>query len=312
MTTFTQLYTRLKNFLRGWLLVLGLEEGLVECATLCVKSWVILTYKVSSVFWLKATFKKGTISVEQTVVVFFPEKTIEWCRRWVLEHKTRSSLQIWQSLCDVQLAFVRVAQFTQKNCKFPLRCAVKYYNTLLNKMISALWALTKISYFRSLRFVIVLKMYWMFITERKTWNFKSDNYNLWRPQGPSITSKIDLGNLTEFKGIQNDLKGNSRSLDSCLTILFVKNLINHSNLTILNPLAGPLKPHQHSLESFCQLNCQEEKVEMYLVENNALTFLQKIVMFCVCFHFKSLFGLGICQLNRPAGKKSEKYNWKTH
>jgi hypothetical protein len=26
-----------------WLLVLGLKEGLVECATLCVKSWVILT-----------------------------------------------------------------------------------------------------------------------------------------------------------------------------------------------------------------------------------------------------------------------------
>ena len=173
------------------------------------------TYKASNIFWLKATFKKGTISVEQTVVVFFPEKTIEWCRRWVLEHKTRSSLQIWQNLCDVQLAYVRVAQFTQKNCKFPLRCALKYYDTLLNKMISALWALTKISYFRSLRFVIMLEMYWMFITERKTWNFKSDNYNLRRHQGPSITSKIDLGNLTEFKGIQNDLKGNSRSLDSC-------------------------------------------------------------------------------------------------
>jgi len=42
LTTFTQLNTRLKNFLRGWLLVLGLQEGLVECATLCVKSWVIL------------------------------------------------------------------------------------------------------------------------------------------------------------------------------------------------------------------------------------------------------------------------------
>jgi hypothetical protein len=25
-----------------WLFVLGLEEGLVECATLCIKSWVIL------------------------------------------------------------------------------------------------------------------------------------------------------------------------------------------------------------------------------------------------------------------------------
>ena len=31
------LTTRLKNFLMDWLLVLGLEEGLVECATLCVK-----------------------------------------------------------------------------------------------------------------------------------------------------------------------------------------------------------------------------------------------------------------------------------
>ena len=45
--TFTQLYTRLKNFLRGWLLVLGLEEGLVACATVCVKSVVILKYTVS-------------------------------------------------------------------------------------------------------------------------------------------------------------------------------------------------------------------------------------------------------------------------
>ena len=40
--TFTQLNARLKNFLRGWLLVLSLKEGLVECATVCVKSEVIL------------------------------------------------------------------------------------------------------------------------------------------------------------------------------------------------------------------------------------------------------------------------------
>ena len=44
LTTFTQVTTRLKTFLVGWLLVLGLKEGLVECATVCVKSWVILTY----------------------------------------------------------------------------------------------------------------------------------------------------------------------------------------------------------------------------------------------------------------------------
>ena len=39
---FTQLTERLTNFLRGWLLALGIKEGLVECATVCVKSEVIL------------------------------------------------------------------------------------------------------------------------------------------------------------------------------------------------------------------------------------------------------------------------------
>ena len=38
--TFTQLNARLKNFLNGWLLVLGLKECLLECATMCVKSEV--------------------------------------------------------------------------------------------------------------------------------------------------------------------------------------------------------------------------------------------------------------------------------
>ena len=39
-----EMTTRLKNFLRGWFLVLGLKEGLVECTTVCVKSEVILLY----------------------------------------------------------------------------------------------------------------------------------------------------------------------------------------------------------------------------------------------------------------------------
>ena len=42
LTTFTQLNARLKNFLGFWLLVLCLQECLVEYATLCVKSVVIL------------------------------------------------------------------------------------------------------------------------------------------------------------------------------------------------------------------------------------------------------------------------------
>ena len=44
LTTFAQLSARLKNFLRGWLLVLGIKEGLVEFATVCVKSVFILKY----------------------------------------------------------------------------------------------------------------------------------------------------------------------------------------------------------------------------------------------------------------------------
>ena len=44
LTTFVQLSARLKNFLGGWLLVLGIKEGLVGCATMCVKSVVILLY----------------------------------------------------------------------------------------------------------------------------------------------------------------------------------------------------------------------------------------------------------------------------
>ena len=42
LTNFTQVTARIKNFLVGWLLVLDLKEGLVECATVCVKNWVIL------------------------------------------------------------------------------------------------------------------------------------------------------------------------------------------------------------------------------------------------------------------------------
>ena len=40
--TFTKLTARLKNFLRGWLLISGLKEGMVECGTVFIKSEVIL------------------------------------------------------------------------------------------------------------------------------------------------------------------------------------------------------------------------------------------------------------------------------
>ena len=37
-------YVIFEWFLRGWLLVFGLKKDLIECATVCVKSEVILTF----------------------------------------------------------------------------------------------------------------------------------------------------------------------------------------------------------------------------------------------------------------------------
>ena len=46
LATFTQVTPRLKNFLVGWLLVLGLKEGLVECVTVCVGHTIDLVSKL--------------------------------------------------------------------------------------------------------------------------------------------------------------------------------------------------------------------------------------------------------------------------
>ena len=43
-TTFTDLTAIFEDSLMGWLLGLGLKEGLLECATVCVKSEVILIF----------------------------------------------------------------------------------------------------------------------------------------------------------------------------------------------------------------------------------------------------------------------------
>ena len=61
--TFTQLTTRLKNFLSGWLLFLGLKECLVECATVFVKSVVILSrypQHQNQPFSMKSHLKSGS------------------------------------------------------------------------------------------------------------------------------------------------------------------------------------------------------------------------------------------------------------
>ena len=49
LCTFWRLLLKWPQDLRGWLLVLGIKKGLVECATVCVKSVVILTYLRPSV-----------------------------------------------------------------------------------------------------------------------------------------------------------------------------------------------------------------------------------------------------------------------
>ena len=61
--TFTQVTARLKNFLVGWLLVLGLKEGLVECATVCLKSWVILMFVLAMLTPTLCAFPINAISL---------------------------------------------------------------------------------------------------------------------------------------------------------------------------------------------------------------------------------------------------------
>ena len=73
LTTFAQLSARLKHFLRGWLLVLGIKEGLVECATVCVKSVVILT-EVHFFCFLSNGFTN-------MAVINLPERKLAKCTR---------------------------------------------------------------------------------------------------------------------------------------------------------------------------------------------------------------------------------------
>ena len=70
MTTFAQLSARLKNFLGDWLLILGIKEGLVECAIVCVKSVVILTKH--------CTAEYTVIWVEWNSVLFFKCKDLNF------------------------------------------------------------------------------------------------------------------------------------------------------------------------------------------------------------------------------------------
>ena len=60
--SFTQLTPRLYNFLRLWLLVLGLKEGLVECATVCVKSEVILEHYCEAKMNFTVNYEKAILS----------------------------------------------------------------------------------------------------------------------------------------------------------------------------------------------------------------------------------------------------------
>ena len=66
-TTNDQPPKKILSFLRGWLLVLGLKEGFVECATVCVKSVVILIlfapglYESFVPFYLKLVWSFYTV-----------------------------------------------------------------------------------------------------------------------------------------------------------------------------------------------------------------------------------------------------------
>ena len=70
---FVQPSSRLMYFLMGWLLVLGLKDCLVKCATVCVRSMVILKHMdgARDIFWIKTL--NGTFLALQ-IKAFGPKK----------------------------------------------------------------------------------------------------------------------------------------------------------------------------------------------------------------------------------------------
>ena len=68
--TFSHLTATLKNLVIGWLLVLGLNEGLVECATACVKSEVILTFTDLYVENYARFLQESNLTLAETQVKF--------------------------------------------------------------------------------------------------------------------------------------------------------------------------------------------------------------------------------------------------
>ena len=94
MTTFAQLSARLKNFLRGWLLVLGLKEGLVTLKLfLNAKSSLLQTLNQSNPVRNSLWKKKNRASDIEGKF-----HAILKCRIWIYHQKLFSSLDIRDSM----------------------------------------------------------------------------------------------------------------------------------------------------------------------------------------------------------------------
>ena len=79
LTTFTQVTAGLKNCIMCWLLFLGLKEGLVKCATVCIKSWVILTDIFSNISLYsteQVKVEKWTLLAILLVSLWFQDQSI--------------------------------------------------------------------------------------------------------------------------------------------------------------------------------------------------------------------------------------------
>ena len=81
--------TRPKNFLMGWLLVLGLKEGMVECATVCVKSWVILKRSQELIVLIYTSRRQKKVAklfpccrLKSFIIVTIHERRYLYAGRW--------------------------------------------------------------------------------------------------------------------------------------------------------------------------------------------------------------------------------------
>ena len=121
LTTFTQVTARLKSFLLGRLLVLGLREGLIECATVYIKSEVIL----KNVYLTPKSKACNTLGVRRSKKKLLSanlkkERCLNLKKSWQKRHNS-SYWRKWYFVTKIVLTYFEKQLFYWSRTNFEIR-----------------------------------------------------------------------------------------------------------------------------------------------------------------------------------------------